>query len=81
MPDMFDIRYTHTSTFVNNRLYVLGGREFGDDTNGPLDKCEFFDFEYLRWIELEKMRYRRATPFSVIHGGYIYVFGGYTGLY
>lgn len=30
MPDMLEQRYTHTSVYLNNYVYCIGGRTMGD---------------------------------------------------
>lgn len=39
MPEMINARYSHCALILNNNLYVLGGRQYGDDEKGLLSAC------------------------------------------
>ena len=39
MPDMINARYAHTATQLGGCLYVIGGRQYGEDENGLLSAC------------------------------------------
>ena len=43
LPSMKQKRYTHFSTFHHNRLYVFGGRTYGEDHMAILNDVEVFD--------------------------------------
>jgi len=53
-------RYGHISTLIGNRLYVLGGRNYGRDGGSLLKLCEFFDFDTWRWYKMCPMIKRRS---------------------
>jgi hypothetical protein len=44
LPDMANVRYAHCSTMLNGKLYVLGGRQYGEEDSALLEACERFDF-------------------------------------
>lgn len=44
MPEMINARYAHCALILNSNLYVLGGRQYGDDEKGLLSACQRFDF-------------------------------------
>ena len=37
-------RYTHISIFLEGRLYVIGGRQWGGEPEALRNECEYFDF-------------------------------------
>ena len=39
LPNLKQARYTHYSVYIDNWVYVLGGREFGEDDQAILNKC------------------------------------------
>lgn len=80
LPDMITQRYTHISTFWRGKLYVIGGRDFGDDDEAAiLGQCERFNFATHKWQNIAKMNVPRCTGFSFIYKDSIYVCGGLTG--
>lgn len=55
MPDMIDFRFNFPVIYLDNKLYVLGGRQFGDKDVALMNKCEFFDFELMTWKSMPRM--------------------------
>ena len=72
-------RYTHFSTFCHNKLYVFGGRTYGDDIVAIINDVEAYNVMSNTWETLAGMTKRRCLGHSLIFDDEIYVFGGYTG--
>merc|ERR1712196_143954 len=72
-------RYTHTSTVLNEHVYVLGGRYFGCGESGVLFHCERYDFINKKWEELPSLHIRRCTAVATSYKNHVYIIGGYKG--
>lgn len=79
LPPMFQSRYTHMSTFFEDKFYVLGGRAYGSDEVALLSHVEAYDQNTKTWSLCANMLKPRCTGFVCIYKQGIYVFGGYTG--
>ncbi len=75
---MNQVRYTFSCLYVNDCIYVIGGREFGSDETAIYKTCEKYDFQLKRWIPLPMLNENRCTTNIWTHNGRIYVAGGYT---
>ena len=42
-------RYTHAALYVNGRLFVFGGRYFGEDDVAILRSCEVYSISENKW--------------------------------
>lgn len=40
MANLAQARYTHSATYADGYVYVMGGRFFGEDHQALLNKCE-----------------------------------------
>ncbi|CAD8191375.1 unnamed protein product [Paramecium octaurelia] len=80
LPSMNIPRYTHQLIYnkYDQKLYALGGRSYGQGSEGILNSCECYDFQKGKWEMIAPMNCRRATFFSILFEQKIYVFGGYT---
>lgn len=81
LPNMLNIRYTFPIIFMNEKIYVIGGRVYGDDTHSILKKCEVFDYLTWQWKSLPDLNVSRCTSSAIVYNKDIWVFGGYTGQY
>lgn len=80
LPDMWSMRYTHMSTFLRGKLYVIGGRDFGEDDDQSIRKdCERFNFFHHRWEKISRLNIPRCTGFVFVYANTIYTCGGLTG--
>ena len=79
LPVLNQARYTHMSSYFEDRVFVLGGRTYGADDVALLSHVEAFDQKTGVWVVLAPMRKPRCTGFLCIYRGGLYVFGGYTG--
>ena len=76
---MINARYGHSTVILGSKLYVMGGRQYGDDENGLLSACETLDFGSKKWNKIPPLRNPRSGGAALIYGEHIYIFGGYTG--
>lgn len=74
---MIKERYTHTSVYLNNYVYCLGGRHYGEEMTGILNESERFDLRKKKWETIAPMNTRRCTASTTSFKNHIYVFGGY----
>lgn len=81
LPNMLDIRYTFPIIHVNNKVYAIGGRIYGDDTVSLLRKCEVYDYATGKWSRITDMNVPRCTSSAFLYNDIIWVIGGYTGRY
>ena len=76
---MINARYSHCALENRGDIFVMGGREYGDDEIGILAACEKFIAAEKKWKAIPTLRYPRSGAVAVMYGEHIYVFGGYTG--
>lgn len=73
-------RYGHSSVFINNVLFVVGGYEHIDRTQtsmlSTLKTCEKFDIGKNRWEIIAPLNHPRAFFGNVIYKNSLFVFGG-----
>lgn len=79
MPEMINARYAHCAVILNGNLYVIGGRQYGDDENGLLSATERFNFSEQKWHPSASLMYPRSGGVAIVYESHIYMFGGYTG--
>ena len=78
-PDMINARYAHCAIKMENGIFVIGGRQYGNDENGLLSACEKYDFGSRKWKAIASLQYPRAAASVVSYGEHLYLFGGYSG--
>ncbi|CAD8089181.1 unnamed protein product [Paramecium primaurelia] len=80
LPSMNIPRYTHQLIYnkYDQKLYAMGGRSYGQGSEGILNSCECYDFQKGKWEMIAPMNCRRATFFAILYEQKIYAFGGYT---
>lgn len=78
LPPMSTPRYSFCLLWLDNRLYVLGGRTYGTDQEALLRSCEYFDFNTKTWTPIASMKERRCSFQTFVYKGEIWVLGGYT---
>lgn len=77
IPDMRKMRYTFALTFHKGFLYVMGGREYGDDKNAIYVDCERYNFEAQDWQYIGSLNIARCTSNTFIVADRLYIAGGY----
>lgn len=55
LPDMHQIRFNFPLIYLNNKLYALGGRQFGTNDYAILKECEYYDFDLKEWVKMPNM--------------------------
>ncbi len=68
-------RYSHTVTFHDGLIYVIGG----EGGNGPVEVIDIFDPDTEKWSTGAAMPKARGSHDAVSAGGVIYVLGGWLG--
>jgi len=76
---MSHARYTHTSCYLNNYVYVMGGRYYGNGQNGVLDHCERYNLVKKEWQTIAPLKTKRCTAAATTYMNRVYIFGGYRG--
>ena len=79
LPKMLNIRYTFPVIYKDEKIYVIGGRVYGDDRRSILKSCEMFDYKKRAWKSIGDLNVPRCTSSAIIYARKIWVFGGYTG--
>lgn len=79
LPCMNQMRYTFPIAYFKGKIWAIGGRIYGDDSNSILKKCEVFDYAKNKWTKIGDLNIPRCTSSAVIYGETLWVFGGYTG--
>lgn len=79
MPPMLDYRYTFPICYLKKRIYVVGGRVFGNDNvHSLLEKCERYDYRTQSWTKIANLNKKRCTSSLAVVNGHVWVFGGYS---
>jgi hypothetical protein len=68
-------RYFHTTTFLDNKLYILGGRYTSDDTINTLGR-EFFYLDFSNVFSTKSLSWNAVKNFVPRHSGATTVIGG-----
>jgi len=76
---MIQGRYTHTSCYHNNYVYVMGGRHYGKGIDGVLNTCERYHLPTKKWESIAPLRSKRCTGVATTYMNRVYIFGGYRG--
>mmetsp|Transcript_29238 Transcript_29238/g.26650 ORF Transcript_29238/g.26650 Transcript_29238/m.26650 type:complete len:92 (-) Transcript_29238:465-740(-) len=72
-------RYTHTAAYLNNYIYAIGGRYYGNGQHGVLRKCERYHIPSKTWEDIADLHTKRCTGVSSTYMNKVYIFGGYRG--
>ncbi|PKK72336.1 hypothetical protein RhiirC2_742961 [Rhizophagus irregularis] len=68
-------RYFHTTTYIDNKLYILGGRYTSDDTIKTLGR-EFFYLDFSTGFNTNSLTWNTVNNFVPQHHGAATVVGG-----
>ena len=79
LPEMIRERYTFPIVYKNNKIYVLGGRQYGNDDVSIINFCEVYSYETKQWTSIAPMNKRRCTASCFIYQDQIWMVGGYSG--
>lgn len=80
LPNMVHFRYTAQCTFLEDRVYIMGGRQYGGDDKAIIPHCEVFNLLKGKWESIASLNIPRCTGFAIVWKGRIYLFGGLTGI-
>ena len=78
-PNLLQARYTHTMCYLNNYVYVMGGRYFGAGVAGVLNQCERFNLMTKEWKQIGSLNMKSCTAVATTYLNKVYIFGGYRG--
>ena len=79
LPNLPRSRYRHTSTAVNNKIWIVGGRDLNDNL---LDTVDVYDIDTNSWTSLPlPLSYQVSDQAAFARDGFIYVSGGYDQVY
>lgn len=75
LADMNESRSRHALCFVENKrgIYAIGG----ENVDGSLSHCEYYDIEKNVWIELPELNEKRCGLSACSIGAMIYAIGGW----
>jgi N-acetylneuraminic acid mutarotase len=79
LPDMIRERYTFPIVYKNNKIYALGGRQYGNDDVSIINHCEVYNYETHQWTSIAPMNKSRCTASCFIYKDQIWMIGGYSG--
>ena len=78
MDRLIQKRFCGQMVFVNHRLIIIGGREYGNVSVAVLKSCEEYDFNNNKWKRIGDMIYPRCNFSIMVYDHNVYVFGGLT---
>ena len=61
---------------MKGRLFIIGGRDYGNDSVAILKSCEEYDFGQNKWNQIADLNFHRCNFSSLIFQDMIYVFSG-----
>ena len=76
MGNLINRRFFAQLVYVRGRLFIIGGRDYGNDYVAILKSCEEYDFGRNKWNQIEDLNFARCNFTSIIFKGKIYVFSG-----
>jgi N-acetylneuraminic acid mutarotase len=76
---MIDSRYAFSITIKNGFIYVLGGRDYGEDSVSIMNRCERYSLQSNSWQAISPMNFKRCSSMSMVQNDVLYVAGGYQG--
>lgn len=76
---MQGMRYTMNVVAKNDKVYVIGGRSYGNDNEGIVNTCEEYDILSDSWRSIAPLNRKRCTAMSFLIEDTIYIAGGYNG--
>ena len=71
------MRYTFSAIVFKGAVYVVGGREYGDDKTAIYVECERYNFDTKDWQYTGPLNVARCTSNVFIVHDRLYVAGGY----
>ena len=76
MGAMIHRRFFSQAVIVQQRLFIIGGRDYGQDNIAILKSCEEYNFETNVWDQIGDLNFPRCNFSSLVYKDNMYVFGG-----
>lgn len=69
-------RFNFPVIYHRNRIYVFGGKEYGQNDHSIQKCCEYFDFGKKKWVSIRDMCIARSGHSAFVYRNKIWVLGG-----
>lgn len=76
MGSLINRRFFAQLVFTRGRLFMIGGRDYGNDSVAILNSCEEYHFGNQQWNQIANLNYSRCNFTSIVFRDSIYVFSG-----
>lgn len=76
LPHMSTCRFSAGSVFLDGEIFVVGGREYGQDFSAYLKYCEKFNLRTRTWSPLPVLNFSRSSPSCFVVNRRVFVAGG-----
>ena len=76
MGSLINRRFFAQIVFTRGRLFMLGGRDYGNDRIAILNTCEEYNFGTKEWTPSANLNFSRCNFTSIVYQNNIYVFSG-----
>ena len=76
MPPMFTSRFNFPLIYLDDVLYAIGGRTYGETAASLLNKCEAFSFKTGKWKKIASLHHGRGGAQACIYKQQIWIIGG-----
>ena len=74
---MINRRYNFNLVCWQKKVYALGGRSYGVDSQAIMSSCEVFDPELMEWKSIADMNVQRCNFSALVVQNSLWVVGGY----
>ena len=74
---MNKLRYIFNAVYFNKYIYVLGGRDYGNDETAVLKNCERFNLISNKWETIADLNIARCSAMSITLDNFIVIGGGF----
>lgn len=79
LANMKQDRYTFNCLMREGKVYVIGGRTYGEDNVALLKSCERYDPDKENWEDIAPLNQERCSAMSFVINSSIFIAGGYKG--
>lgn len=76
MGSLINRRFFAQMVFTRGRLFIIGGRDYGNDAVAILNSCEEYNFGNQQWTQIANLNFSRCNFSSIIFRDDIFVFSG-----
>ena len=74
---MLKLRYIFNTIYFKNFIYVIGGRNYGNDGSAVLKNCERFNLESGKWEPIADLNIPRCSAMALTLENFIIIGGGF----